>query len=605
MKQTIRLTLCAAAALAMASCTVQPSAPAPDRPRVVIYQMFTRLFGDTCTAPRPWGTAAQNGVGKFADITSVVLDSLHSFGITHVWFTGVPHHASTTDYSAHGIAPDDPDVVKGRAGSPYAVRDYYNVDPDLAVNPDRRLDEFVALVERAHRSGLKVIIDIVPNHVARRYHSPSHPEADFGLNDDTTVVYARDNNFYYVVGQAYQSPTALDLSRTPDGDGFFAESPAKWTGNGARTATPDINDWYETVKVNYGIRPDGTRDFDSIPPCLADTTAEALYAFWQGRDVPDSWTKFRDIALFWLSKGVDGFRYDMAEMVPVEFWSYMNSAIKHARPDALLMAEIYNPAAYGAYISVGKMDYLYDKVQLYDTLRAVTMGTSEVGAIAATLSAEAAHADHLLHFMENHDEHRIASADFAGSARRGFPAMVVSALTNSAPLMLYFGQELGEPAEADAGFGRASRTTIFDYYPVPAIREWYNRGLCNAARLTDEQRAVRHFYRRLLAAAKCNVGRRSLTALQVQPDTARVAAFASTGATGTTLIVSNFSADAEYAVTVSLPDSIAPAVSLPLRDALGGFGAPVVRTDGHGARIELTLKPLQSAVWQGGCPTSN
>ena len=258
MKQTIRLTLCAAAALAMASCTVQPSAPAPDRPRVVIYQMFTRLFGDTCTAPRPWGTAAQNGVGKFADITSVVLDSLHSFGITHVWFTGVPHHASTTDYSAHGIAPDDPDVVKGRAGSPYAVRDYYNVDPDLAVNPDRRLDEFVALVERAHRSGLKVIIDIVPNHVARRYHSPSHPEADLGLNDDTTVVYARDNNFYYVVGQAYQSPTAADLSRTPDGDGFFAESPAKWTGNGARTATPDINDWYETVKVNYGIRPDGT-----------------------------------------------------------------------------------------------------------------------------------------------------------------------------------------------------------------------------------------------------------------------------------------------------------------------------------------------------------
>jgi glycosidase len=49
-----------------------------------------------------------------------------------------------------------------------------------------------------------------------------------------------------------------------------------------------------------------------------------------GKDktVPDSWAKFKDITLYWIDKGVDGFRFDMAEMVPVEFWSYLNSAIK-------------------------------------------------------------------------------------------------------------------------------------------------------------------------------------------------------------------------------------------------------------------------------------
>ncbi|MEI8641696.1 alpha-amylase family glycosyl hydrolase [Pseudoalteromonas sp. Hal099] len=59
-----------------------------------------------------------------------------------------------------------------------------------------------------------------------------------------------------------------------------------------------------------------------------DKDYRAHYAFWQDKELPDSWYKFRDIALFWLDKGVDGFRYDMAEMVPVEFWSFLNSSTK-------------------------------------------------------------------------------------------------------------------------------------------------------------------------------------------------------------------------------------------------------------------------------------
>ena len=481
----------------------------PDSPegKFVVYQVFTRLFGNTNTTNKPWGTIDENGVGKFNDFTDRALEEIKSMGVTHIWYTGVPHHDVITDYTEYGISNDDPDVVKGRAGSPYAVKDYYNVDPDLAVDPANRLAEFEALIERTHEHNMKVIIDIVPNHVARNYQSISKPEGvvDFGENDDTSVEYKRDNNFYYIPDEAFKVPEFLNGyqplggDENPLSDGKFDENPAKWTGNGARLAQPGFYDWYETVKVNYGVKPDGTYDFDVLPEGFDREDYEAHFEFWQDKDVPDSWKKFRDIAIYWLEKGVDGFRYDMAEMVPVEFWSYMNSALKMKNPDAFLLAEVYNPALYRDYIHKGKMDYLYDKVELYDTLKHIMQGHGSTDNLPAIYDGLEDIEHHMLHFLENHDEQRIASAGFAGSAEKGKPAMVVSTCLSTSPTMIYFGQNVGEPGDGDMGFGDETRTSIFDYCGVPAHQRWMNYGKFDGWQSTNAEKELNTFYKNLLS----------------------------------------------------------------------------------------------------------
>lgn len=471
-----------------------------------IYQVFTRLFGNTNSNNVPWGTIKQNGVGKFSDFTDKALNEIKALGITHIWYTGVPHHALINDYTEFGIENDHPSIVKGRAGSPYAVKDYYSVNPDLADDPSQRNQEFLALIERTHNAGMKVIIDIVPNHVARVYKGKNNPEgvSDFGANDDTSVEYHRDNNFYYIPEQAFALPEELASNPPLGGEAHpsllhpYQEYPAKWTGNGSRLAQPNFDDWYETVKVNYGVKPDGSKDFDSLPPEYRHKDHTEHFAFWQHRSVPDSWVKFRDIALYWTKLGVDGFRYDMAEMVPVEFWSYMNSWIKHLNPDAFLMAEVYQPDLYRDYIQLGKMDYLYDKVDLYDSLKAIIQGhgsTREIGRIQHQL-ADIEH--HMLHFLDNHDEQRISSPEFAGSVEKGKPAMLISACLSSAPTMIYFGQEVGEPGEEMAGFGQPSRTSIFDYIGVPRHQRWMNHGKFDGGLLSESEKSLREFYKKLL-----------------------------------------------------------------------------------------------------------
>ena len=491
------------------SSTLNDSAERQGKP--VVYQVFTRLFGNTNTNNQPWGTIEHNGVGKFSDFTPEALKAIKSLGTSHIWYTGVPHHAVINDYTDFGISNDDPDVVKGRAGSPYAVKDYYNVNPDLADDPAKRLEEFEALIARTHAAGMKVIIDIVPNHVARDYHSLSAPEgvSDFGAHDDTSVEYARDNNFYYVVGEAFQVPTAdnyqpLGGEKHPLSDGKFEEFPAKWTGNGARASKPDINDWYETVKVNYGVKPDGTYDFPVLPEEYSDKSFEEHAAFWQGKDVPDSWYKFRDIAHYWIDKGVDGFRYDMAEMVPVEFWSFLNSSIKQKAPNAFLLAEVYQPDKYREYIHQGKMDYLYDKVGFYDTLKTIMQGSGEVSKLVTIHDEINDIAPHMLHFLENHDEQRIASPDFAGSAQKGKPALAVSALISSSPTLLYFGQDVGEDGSEETGFGDPTRTSIFDYVGVPAHQRFMNDGKFDAGKSTEDEKALHQFYQDVMAIAATN-----------------------------------------------------------------------------------------------------
>ena len=471
--------------------------------KVVVYQVFTRLFGNTNTNNKPWGTIEENGVGKFNDFTDKALEEIKDLGVSHIWYTGVPHHALIRDYTAIGISNDDPEVVKGRAGSPYAVKDYYNVNPDLAVNPANRLQEFEALIARTHKAGLKLIIDIVPNHVARKYEGKSNPEGvrDFGADDDVTVDYKRDNNFYYIPNTHFEVPDTdkpLNGESNPLIDGKFDEYPAKWTGNGSRLAKPDRNDWYETVKVNYGVRPDGSKDFPELPAGFDTKSFQEHFDFWKDKDVPSSWVKFRDIALYWTAKGVDGFRYDMAEMVPYEFWSYMNSAIKVKNPDAFLLAEVYNPNEYRNYIRLGKMDYLYDKVETYDKLKDVIQGRALPDDLSGIKNRMSDIEHHMLHFLDNHDEQRLASPEFAGTPQKGKPLMVVSTTISSSPTMIYFGQEVGEAGNENGGFGTHSRTSIFDYVGVPNHQRWMNGGKFDGGQLTPEEKDLRDFYKRLL-----------------------------------------------------------------------------------------------------------
>ncbi|WP_135442030.1 alpha-amylase family protein [Vibrio tasmaniensis] len=471
-----------------------------------IYQVFTRLFGNQNTQNTPWGTIEQNGVGKFSDFTNKALTEIRELGITHIWYTGVPHHAVINDYKHIGISDDHPSIVKGRAGSPYAVKDYYSVNPDLADNPAQRLQEFEALIKRSHDNGLKVIIDIVPNHIARNYQGLNNPEGvrDFGDQDDTTVEYHRNNNFYYIPDSTFELPEIepafipLGGEQHPNLASPFVESPAKWTGNGSRLSKPNFDDWYETVKINYGVRPDGSKDFPELPDDYAMRDHLAHYHFWQQVDVPDSWIKFRDIALYWLEKGVDGFRYDMAEMVPVEFWSYLNSSIKVKNQDAFLMAEVYQPDLYRDYIRLGKMDYLYDKVDLYDGLKAIMQGKASTAIIPEIQHQMMDIEHHMMHFLDNHDEQRVASPEFVGNPHIAKPAMLVSALLSSSPTMIYFGQEVGESGAENAGFGQPSRTSIFDYIGVPQHQKWMNGGKFDGGQLNDDEKQLRLFYQQVM-----------------------------------------------------------------------------------------------------------
>jgi oligosaccharide 4-alpha-D-glucosyltransferase len=582
--------------------------PQPQPEKAVVYQVMTRLFGNTNTTNKPWGTIEENGVGKFADFTDAALAGIRELGTTHIWYTGVPHHALVRDYTAYGISNDDPDVIKGRAGSPYAVKDYYNVNPDLAIDPANRLAEFEALIERTHEHGMGVIIDIVPNHVARNYESISRPDGieDFGAGDDTTVEWARDNSFYYVVGEDFEVPdfpddyAPLGGEAHPLVDGEFDESPAKWTGNGARTAQPAFDDWYETVKMNYGVRPDGSYAFDRLPEEARDWPIERHAHFWADRDIPDSWTKFRDIVLYWTEKGVDGFRYDMAEMVPVEFWSYLNSSIKATNPDAFLLAEVYNPALYRDYLQLGRMDYLYDKVGLYDTLKPIMRGEASTAAIAPVHGEVRDIAEHMLHFLENHDEQRIASPGFAGDAEKARPAMVVSALLSRSPTMLYFGQAVGEPGDADAGFGDPTRTTIFDYWGVPAHQRWMNGGAFDGGQLTEDERALRDFYVRLLNLSKDAV---FATGEYAPLDTAndKLFAFARWQDEDRRIIVSNFDAGEAHEVALAIPADLVDSWLLAdgrylLDEKLYGENASQLLVDGGSGVVRIRLEPLESAV---------
>ncbi|WP_035464295.1 alpha-amylase family protein [Algoriphagus vanfongensis] len=585
--------------------------------KAIIYQVFTRLFGNTNTTNRPWGTKEENGVGKFADFTDLALEEIRKLGITHIWYTGVPHHGVIGDFPEIEIESDDPDVIKGRAGSPYAVRDYYQVNPDLAVDVTKRMEEFEDLIQRTHRKGMKVIIDIVPNHISRHYLGKNNPEGveDFGAQDDKSVAYSKHNNFYYIPEEAFEVPTPKNNYRPLGGekhalsDGKFDEFPAKWTGNGSRLARPDFDDWFETVKINYGIRPDGSKDFDELPETSDSWDWKTHLDFWQGKDVPDSWVKFRDIALFWLEKQLDGFRFDMVEMVPVEFWSYLNSHIKNKKPDAFLMAEVYKPALYRDYIFKGKMDYLYDKVELYDTLKYILQGHGSTDVLPSLLDSQRDIEHHLLRFLENHDEQRIASPDFAGNPWKALPAMVVSATVSTSPVMIYFGQEVAEPAAEKAGFGDPSRTSIFDYIGVPQHQKWMNEGKFDGGRLSDNEKALRNYYSEILnftlnheALMGEYADLHAFNRASSPGYSHRQFSFARWTQSEKLVICTNFDEYQRISTTLKLPPDLLDAWHLPLgereiREVMFGKKNTLLKVWESGAELNLELGPWESAAF--------
>ncbi|MGI4974680.1 MAG: alpha-amylase family glycosyl hydrolase, partial [Janthinobacterium lividum] len=345
----------AASLLALTAFTL-PSFPVADTPatlsqdpnttdetpvdnKLVIYQMLPRLFGNKVALNKTYGTIAENGCGKFNDINDLALTKIKAMGMSHVWYTGVLEHASMTAYPAAGIPADDADVVKGRAGSPYAIKDYYDVAPDLAVVPQSRMAEFEALIKRTHAHGLKAIIDFIPNHVARSYKSDAKPAGvvDLGAQDDKTKAFAPNNNFYYIPGKHFVVPTGynpLGPLQGPQEDNKYNEFPAKATGNDVFKQAPSLDDWFETTKLNYGVDYQYERQTYFAP-------------------VPNTWVKMKDILVFWAKKDVDGFRCDMAEMVPIEFWAYVIPEIKKVKPGIIFLGEAYNPKEYDAYLTKG------------------------------------------------------------------------------------------------------------------------------------------------------------------------------------------------------------------------------------------------------------
>ena len=444
----------------------------------IIYQILPRLFTNYCDNCVPGGTIAENGAGKLADINGYILKSIRRLGVTHIWLTGAIEHAECTDYSAYGIRPDNPHVVKGQAGSPYAIKDYYDIDPDIARSVPDRMAEFEDTVRRIHAAGMKVIIDFVPNHVARQYHSDARPAdapADLGADDGTSRFFAPDNNFYYFPGQEF-SPYGVDLGTAGDA---YHEMPAKATGNDCFTPSPDRNDWYETIKLNYGIDySNGSRLFDPIP---------------------STWHKMLDILMYWAAKGVDGFRCDMAHMVPLEFWHWAISSVKNRYPDIIFIAEIYDVNLYYPYIHQGGFDYLYDKVNLYDTLRDVQTHRRPASDLTGCWQRLGDMEPHMLNFLENHDEHRFASKEFAGQADLVTPSLVVASTIGTGAMMVYFGQELGEKGEDAEGYsGHDGRTTIFDYWSIPTLRRWLNGGRPALKNLDPVQRWLRERYATVL-----------------------------------------------------------------------------------------------------------
>lgn len=445
--------------------------------KVIIYQMLPRLWGNIGGKNIKNGTLKDNGCGKFSSIDTISLEYLRSLGVSHVWYTGIIRHATAED--SDGCTPSSADWVKGRAGSPYSITDYYDVNPYLADEPENRMEEFHKLVERTHAAGLKVIIDFVPNHVARDYgrFAAAHPAptgmAALGESDDKSVHWKDSNDFFYYPG----IPLALPIQNQT-----YMEMPAMASGN-SYTSSPGVNDWYDTIKLNY---------------CDSHT---------------ETWEKMYDIVNFWAGQGVDGFRCDMVELVPQAFFKWLISRIKKDRPDLLFVAEVYQKTLYSKYIREIGFDLLYDKSGIYDTLRAIVEKNAKDSGVPVEDWQSAKRITwnwqslgdlqpYMLNFLENHDEQRFASDFFGCDARNSYAALYTALYMNNAPFMLYAGEEVGERGMDNEGFsGRDGRTSIFDWWAPSSLTRLYKYIHGEKKALTPEEETMLDTYRKALKFA--------------------------------------------------------------------------------------------------------
>ncbi len=479
-------------------------ADTPRRP--VIYQLLVRTFGNTNETRKENGTLAENGCGKFADITPVALESIAEMGFTHLWLTGVLEQASGTDYPTRPA--DDPDILKGIAGSPYAIRDYFDVCPDYALDPERRLEEFKDLLDRCRSHGFKVIIDFVPNHVARSYGSDVRPDLSFGEGDDRSVFFDRDNHFYYLQPDHAGGgpPLKLPTAGRPGCDGRFEPEAehGRVTGNNVVSWAPSIHDWYETVKLNYGHDFTGSRDTSHLPGPAAEPS-----------EVPKTWRTMDEILGYWQDMGVDGFRCDMAHMVPMEFWRWVVKRCRTRDPGVFFCAEAYDndPAKLSNghvldELLQGGFDAVYDD-PAYDVLEGIyDSGKWANDLDSLTFIGPRFHKS--LRYAENHDEVRLASPkEWGGHGMKvGKPVSAVLFTMGRGPVMLYHGQEVGEPAAGAQGFsGDNARTSIFDYGSMPEFTKWVNGGAFDGGRLSAGQKELRAWYGKLIRA----IGARAFT----------------------------------------------------------------------------------------------
>ena len=571
--------------------------------KVVIYQLVVRLFGNTNETRIKDGTLAENGSGTFDDIDGAALTAIKEMGVTHVWLTGVLRQATLTDHGA-GLPPDDADVVKGRAGSFYAIRDYYDVSPDYAENPATRMAEFEALVDRIHAQGMKVMIDLVPNHVARGYGSVVHPERDFGVDDDTSAFFARDNNFFYLADPPGQ---ALALTKpagwTPPGavfDGAFlpedgqAGRVPKATGNNVTSAAPSETDWYETIKLNYGFN-------------FADPPASSY------DPIPNTWEKVDDILSYWQEKGVDGFRTDFAHYVPTEAWTYLLAQAKTRDPNAFIMAEAYENL--GGLLGAG-FDAVYHDAA-YDTLKRVYLGQASVNDVDQLLgSFDDPDRGLYLHYLENHDERRIASplvpgdnpdATGFGSANAGRQLAPLLFLYSQGPILVYNGQEVGETGAGAEGFGGDDgRTTIFDYWSMPEHLKWVNDHAYDGGSLSADQQALRAYYSDLLSLAQAPEirgkrywGLQYINSPGANPDAnGNLFSFArfATGNGSLIVVVTNFGSGGSQSGPVRVPEDLADAAGLP---AAGDLKITLL-LDASGAKAEELTSTNRGALASSG-----
>ena len=402
----------------------------------IIYQMLPRLWGE----------------GRMSSVDDATLDCLRGFGVSHVWCTGIIRHSTSKPF------------VKGDAGSPYAISDYYDVNPYLADVPSRRMSEFRSLVRRVHSHGLKLIIDFVPNHVGCDYSDKHGGIPLCGWHD---------------------------------------------------------YDWSDTVKIDYSA--------------------------------PGTWEAMYGIVRFWASKGVDGFRCDMVELVPPEFLKWLIARIKEEFPSVIFVAEVYQKEKYRMYIEDVRFDYLYDKSGLYDVLRAIVAGHGTARAITWNWQFLQDLQPRMLNFLENHDEQRLASPWFAGRPDL-YSALCASLMLNTAPFMLYFGQETG----VNASEGHEGRTSIFNFDKPDSLQRLY--AYVHGKALPEGEAAVMARYRDALQLAASPSVSEGLTydlCYCQSPDDGfdadRHFVFLRHADAETMLFCCNFS-DSEARVTVRIPD---------------------------------------------------